>query len=197
MSGLNNKIIKDELKIRKYLKDKTIAEYQRHYELSFRNKPHILPDAEQKVLSTMSIIDGGFSTIFSTLNDGEIKFEDAVNHKNKKIPLRTVSDVMMNLKHQDRSLRKTTWISFNKAYHNYENTLTQLLYHNYLMLNTSSKLHKFTDYIHATAFEDEIDTKLITTLYENVALFKHSVVKYKKTVDPLLKHQLKLNKLEP
>ncbi|GHU27379.1 hypothetical protein FACS1894152_3930 [Bacilli bacterium] len=65
------------------------------------------------------------------------------------------------------------------------------------MLNTSSKLHKFADYINATAFSDEIDVKLITALYKNVALFKSSVEKYKKVVEPLLKHQLKLNKLEP
>ncbi|GHU31959.1 hypothetical protein FACS1894166_04370 [Bacilli bacterium] len=194
---MSNKIIKNEAIIKKYLKDKTIVEHQRHYELSFRNKTHILPDAEQKVLSTMGIINGGFASIFSTLNDGEIKFEAAIDSKNKKIPLGTISDVMINLKHHDRAVRKSTWISFNKAYHNYENTLTQLLYHNYLMLNTSSKLHKFTDYIHATAFSDEIDVKLITSLYENVKLFKSSVQKYKMVVEPLLKRQLKLNKLEP
>ncbi|GHU27377.1 hypothetical protein FACS1894152_3920 [Bacilli bacterium] len=108
LSGLSNKIIKNEVKIRKYLKDKTIAEHQRHYELSFRNKPHILSDPEQKVLSTMGIINGGFSSIFSTLNDGEIKFEPAIDSRNKKIPLDTISDVMINLKHQDRLVRKST-----------------------------------------------------------------------------------------
>jgi oligoendopeptidase F len=108
LSGLSNKIIKNETKIRQYLKDKDVVEHKRHYELTFRNKPHVLPDDQQKVLSTMGIINSGFATIFSTLNDSEIKFEDAIDSKHKHIPLKTISDVMINIKHQDRTIRKST-----------------------------------------------------------------------------------------
>jgi oligoendopeptidase F len=56
----------------------------------------------------MGIINGGFATIFSTLNDTEIKFKDAVDAKGKRIPLKTIADVTYHLKSKDRNLRKTT-----------------------------------------------------------------------------------------
>jgi oligoendopeptidase F len=56
----------------------------------------------------MGIINGGFATIFSTLNDTEVKFADAVDSKNKKVPLKTIADVMRSLKSKDRNLRRTT-----------------------------------------------------------------------------------------
>jgi oligoendopeptidase F len=190
-------VIKNETKIVTFLKESDIAEYQREFALIFRNKPHILDDKEQKVLSTMGIINGGFATIFSTLNDTEVKFQDALDSKGKKIPLTTIADVTRNLKSKDRSLRKTTWTNFNKAYSNYENTFTQTLYYNYLMLNTASKIHKFEDYVSATAFEDEVNVDLILNLYKYAELFKSSSLRYRQIFETLLKKQLKLTKLEP
>jgi oligoendopeptidase F len=65
------------------------------------------------------------------------------------------------------------------------------------MLNTSSKIHKFKDYVGATAFSDEIDEKLITKLYKNTEQYKTSFIKYRNTVNKLLKKQLKISQLEP
>jgi oligoendopeptidase F len=56
----------------------------------------------------MGVINDGFSTIFTTLKDTEIKIDDALSSKNKKIPLKTVADVMKNLKNDDRQVRKST-----------------------------------------------------------------------------------------
>jgi oligoendopeptidase F len=145
----------------------------------------------------MGIINSGFATIFSTLNDTEVKFADAVDSHHKKIPLTTITDVMKNLKSKDRILRKNTWINFNRAYHNHENTFTQTLYYNYLMLNTGSKIHKFKDYVSATAFADEIDESIIQDLYNHTTLFKPSFQIYQKEFNRLLKKQLNLPKLEP
>jgi oligoendopeptidase F len=108
LSGLTNKLIKNESKIRKYLTDSFVKKYSREFELVFRNKPHILNDDEQKIMSTVGIINGGFSQIFSTLNDSEVKFKNAIDSKGKKIPLNTIADVMANIKHKDRAIRKST-----------------------------------------------------------------------------------------
>jgi oligoendopeptidase F len=59
-------------------------------------------------LSTIGIINSGFATIFSTLNDTEIKFLDAVDSKGTNIPLKTIADITRNLKDKDRNIRKTT-----------------------------------------------------------------------------------------
>jgi oligoendopeptidase F len=65
------------------------------------------------------------------------------------------------------------------------------------MFNTISKIRNFDDYVSNTAFADEIKVDLITTIYENVATFKSSYVKYRTVLDRLLKKQLSLNALEP
>jgi oligoendopeptidase F len=65
------------------------------------------------------------------------------------------------------------------------------------MLNTTSKIHKFHDYVSATAFSDEVDVKLIQQLYKNTEQYKSSYMKYREVVNKLLKKQLHLSKLEP
>jgi oligoendopeptidase F len=65
------------------------------------------------------------------------------------------------------------------------------------MLNTTSKIHKFQDYVSATAFSDEVDVELIRKLYKNTEQYKDSYAKYRMVVNKLLKEQLHLSKLEP
>lgn len=196
-SDYENIVLKNEKKIRSYLKDKSISEYQRVFDLIFKTKKHILSEKEEKLLSKISRINGGFETIFNTLTDSDIKFEDAKNSKGKKVPLKTMADVSKNLKDKDRELRKTTWINFNHAFDKFESTLTQTLYYNYLMLNTNSKLRNYKDYIDAAADADEVDQKLILHIYKMVQTFKPSIKTYSDKVNKLLKKQLNLNKLEP
>jgi oligoendopeptidase F len=76
--------------------------------LIFKTKPHILSAKEEELLSKIDIYTDGFETIFNTLTDSEIKFNDAKDLHNKSIPLKTISDVMVNIKSKDRNLRKTT-----------------------------------------------------------------------------------------
>jgi oligoendopeptidase F len=108
ISDLSNKIIENEKLIRKYLRDSSLKHYLRSYELTFRTKPHILSTEKQKVLSEVGIIHGGFSQIFSTLNDSEVKFKDAIDSEGKQIPLKTIADVMINIKSPNRIIRKST-----------------------------------------------------------------------------------------
>ncbi|MDE6476810.1 MAG: hypothetical protein K2L48_01220, partial [Mycoplasmoidaceae bacterium] len=174
-----------------------ISEYQRAFDLIFKTKKHILSEKEEKLLTKVSRINGGFERIFDTLTDSDIKFDDATDSKGKKIPLKTVADVSKYLKNKDRQLRKTTWINFNHAFNKFESTLTQTLYYNYLMLNTNSKLRNYKDYIDAAADADEVDEKLILHIYKMIEKFKPSIDNYSKKFNKLLKKQLNISKLEP
>jgi len=103
----------------------------------------------------------------------------------------------MLMKSKDRVLRKNAWINFNKAYHNFESTLTQTLYYNYLKLNTYAKLHNFKDYISKTCFMDEIEVSFIENLYKQVAKFKPTYDEYLKKRRHYLKKQLDVKKIKP
>jgi oligoendopeptidase F len=109
LSDYEIRVIKNKKTIQKYLKNDSIKQYQRAFDLIFKTEPHILSEKEEKLLSKIDIYTDGFETIFNTLTDSEIKFEDAINSKNKKIPLKTISDVSINIKNnKDRTLRKST-----------------------------------------------------------------------------------------
>lgn len=197
LSNYENIIIKNERQIKKFLKDKDLIIYQRYFDSIFRFKNHILSDKEELVLSKLSILNSSIEDIFETLSDTEIKFGQATNKNGKKIDIKTIGDVQINLKSKDRNIRKTTWINFNKAFFNFKNTLTKTLYYNYLQLNTHSKIRKFNNYVSSTAFNDEVDVEYILNIYKNIEKFKPLIKKYKERTNYLLKKQLNITKLEP
>ena len=197
LSDFENIILKNEAKIFEYLKDEELKEYSRSFDLIIKTKPHTLLDVEEKLISKISKSAGGVDELYNSLINGDIKFQDVVNSKNKVIKLKTQADVFKNLKSPDRLLRKNVWISFNNAFYSFRNTLTHSLYYNYLELNTSTKIRNFNDYIHACAFSDEIDVKLIPHIYKNVKDYKKSYRIYSETRNKILKKIINVDKIEP
>ena len=197
LSDFENIILKNETKIFEYLKDKDLKEYSRSFDLIIKTKPHTLLDIEEKLISKINKSAGGVDELYNSLINGDIKFQDVVNSKNKTIKLKTQADVFKNLKSPDRVLRKNVWISFNNAFYSFRNTLTHSLYYNYLELNTSTKIRNFNDYIHACAFSDEIDVKLIPHIYKNVKDYKKSYGIYADSRNKILKQIINVDKIEP
>lgn len=194
---LSNVIIKNEKKIKSYLTDKALVKYTKAYERTLRYKPHILSEEVNKAISKISINNGAVGSVFSTLVDEDIKIPDALDKNNKPIAIPTQSKVHELLKSEDRVLRKNVWINYHKSFNNFTSTLAQLLYYNYLKLNTYAKLKNYPDYVSKTAFDDEIKVDLILNLYKYVASFKESYKNYRQIFSALLKEKLKLKDLEP
>jgi len=197
LSDFENIILKNETKIFKYLQDKDLKEYARSFDLIIKTKPHTLLDIEEKLISKISKSAGGVDELYNSLINGDIKFQDVLNKNNKRIKLKTQSDVFKNLKSPDRILRRNVWISFNNAFYSFRNTLTHSLYYNYLELNTSSKIRNFDDYIHACAFSDEIDVKLIPHIYSNVKNYKGSYNTYLNLRNKVLKKIINVDDIKP
>jgi oligoendopeptidase F len=107
LSDITNVLIKNENKIMSYLQYKELQAYKLYFANIFRYKKHILSEPEEKILTELSSTHNGFESIFSILSNGDIKFQDAINSKSKKIPIKTISDVMIFLKHKDRKIRET------------------------------------------------------------------------------------------
>lgn len=197
LSNYDNIIIENERKIKIYLEDKEIQEYGKSFDSLFRYKPHILSESEEKIISKISNCTSGVDEMYNSLIDSDIKFSDAKDKNNKLHKINTISDVTINLKNKDRDLRKSTWISFNKAFYDFRGTLTHSLYYNYLTLNTYSKINNFKDYVHASAFNDEIDVELILHIYDQVSKYKETYNKFNKHKSILLKGLLNIKKIEP
>lgn len=196
LADIENRIIDNEAKIRKYLEDKDLQEYKRGYELIFKNKGHILSPEIEKIVHNLSVADGGVFSTFNTLTDSDLKFDDVIDSKSKKHPFKNSSQITEFLKNPDRTLRKNAWINFHSAYDKFANTLTQTLYYTYLKFNTDAKLYKFKDYIDEATYSDEIDTNYVLDIYKNVESFKTIYKKYQTVLTKILSKQLNLKKLE-
>jgi oligoendopeptidase F len=106
-SGLVNTVLENEEKIRKYIsQDPYLKQYERSYELLFKTKKHILDKKENQLISKISINNSAVHSIFSTLTTTDIKFNDVVDGKGKKVELSTMAKVFTLLKSKDRILRK-------------------------------------------------------------------------------------------
>lgn len=196
-SNITNIILKNKKLFESYLKNPELKEYVRGYELLFKSAKHILSDKEEKLLSHLSLNDEGYEEVFSTLVDGTIKFSDVKNSKGKTFKIKNIADVSLYLKSSDRELRKNTWYSFNNAYYNMKDVLTNLLYYNYLTLNTNSEVRKYKDYIDSTCDDDEIKEELILSIYKNVEKYKSLYKKFYDKRNSLIKKTYKLDKVEP
>ncbi len=197
MSDYENIVIDYEKQIRSYLKDSSLKEYQRGFELIFRQKNHILKPEIEKIIDKLSITDEAVDTVFTTLTDSDLKFKDVKDSKDKIHKINNASDAAALLKNSDRVLRKNTWISFHSAYESFKNTLCQCLYFNYLKFNTYAKIYNFKDYVNECAFSDEIEVDFITNLYKQVKGFKDIYKQYIHIKKNLLKAHLHLKELEP
>lgn len=197
LSDYENRILENEDKIRQYLQNSEISEYQRSFDMIIKTKPHTLSNVEEKLLAKLSKADGGVEEMYDSLITSDIKFEDATNSKGKKIPIKTQSEIFVNLKSSDRMLRKTSWLNFNDAFYKFRVTLTHALYYNYLSLNTDCKVRNFKDYVDSCCFSDEIKRELILHIYDQVKEYKTLHKQYVEHRKILLKQLLKLSKLEP
>ncbi len=71
-------------------------------------KPHTLSKTEETLLARISKSDGGVEEMYDSLTTSDIKFADAIDSNGKKHPIKTQSEVFVNLKSRDRSIRKTS-----------------------------------------------------------------------------------------
>lgn len=197
LSNYDSVILANEAKIKEYLKDPQLSVYTRKYNEIFRYQPHTLNDEQSKLYSKLARADEGFSTIYSTYTNNDMKFADAIDSKGKKHPINNEAEAFVHLKAKDRALRKSAYLSMYKAYYDSRESITKMLYYNYLSLNQQAKAKNFEDYIAKAAFDDVVDKSLITLIYDQVKLYKEANEDYKKARNAYLKKLIKVSKIEP
>lgn len=199
LSKLTNIILKNQKTIQKYLEDKQLRKYKREFYLIFRQKPHILKEDYENLLSCLSGTINNTGDIFSTLTNSDLEFSEPVSDsKNKKHHIKNAYDLIKILEtSNDRVLRKSAWICFHKTYYKHRNTLSKTLFYNFLSENKKDKVRNFKSYVDKCLFADEVSEKTLTNIYKNVESFKNLVYKFKKIRNKHLQTVLKLKNIEP
>lgn len=183
-------IIKNKKKIDKLLELDKFSYLKRKYDLIFQEKKHILSKEKEEVISELSRGTISVYNFFSTFTDSEMKFEDALDSKNKPHKLTTASYTLL-LKSNDEILRKNVERNYWVEYSKYKETLSLFLYNHKLQESTTSKIRKYNSSIEMFLKHDELKIDDIKSLYDSVKKNSHLVNKFKKQWNANFKSKFK------
>ena len=167
LSMLDIKLI-DEI-----LADKDFFDFEKIFKDIKREKPHILSEENEKLLSSISLFGDGFSDNFSNFENGDLKFNNVKNSHDKSLPL-TESLASKYLMGGDRILRKNAFIERNSAFGRYNNFITSNYLSNVKKDIFYARARKFSTALEASLFYEEVGadiySRLVSKVEENLSL---------------------------
>lgn len=147
-----------------------------------REKPHILSEESEKMLSRVSLFSGNFDENFSNFENGDLKFNKVLDKKGKSLPL-TQSLASLYLRDADQILRQNAYTELNSAFGRYNNFLTSNYVGSVKKDVFYAKSRNFETCLEKALFYEEIDPVvydlLIKKVEENLPL-EHKLFKFKK-----------------
>lgn len=164
--------------------DPDCINYSHYFSDLLRVSDHVLTAREEEILARSQLATGAASDIFHSLVGADMLFPDALDEKGE---LHSVSEgsYLLNMTSSDRELRKNTFTTLMKTYHNFRNTLAASLTAKARSSNFYATMRKYEDTRANSLAADNIPTSLydnlIATVEENLPAL-HEYIELKKTV---------------
>ena len=155
--------IPDE-KLEQFYKDcPALERYRRSLTNERRMKEHTLSPAEEKLLAASGEMGQAPDDIYGAFANADIRFEDAVDAKGNKYPLRQGTFVSYE-ESPDRVLRQSAYENLYDSFNNYKNTAAAILNAQNKQLKFYAEARKYPN-----AFEKSLDrTNVPTSVYLNL-----------------------------
>ena len=175
--------------IEKYIKEEEgLKEYELLLKRIFRNKPHVLSEKEENILSSMQLIAGEPEKIVGIIRNSELQFQTIKDENGNEVKL-TNENFMIYLKSRDRRVRKDAFEALYSSYNKYKETLAETLQGHVMVLSNSSKLRGFSSSKEASLFSNRVNTKV----YDNLIKVVHDRMNVVYDYFKLKKEALKLD----
>lgn len=175
--------------IEKYIKEEEgLKEYELLLKRIFRNKPHVLSEKEENILSSMQLIAGEPEKIAGIIRNSELQFQTIKDENGNEVKL-TNENFMIYLKSRDRRIRKDAFEALYSSYNKYKETLAETLQGHVMVLSNSSKLRGFSSSKEASLFSNRVNTKV----YDNLIKVVHDRMNVVYDYFKLKKEALKLD----
>lgn len=175
--------------IEKYIKEEEgLKEYELFLKRIFRNKPHVLSEKEENILSSMQLIAGEPEKIAGIIRNSELQFQTIKDENGNEVKL-TNENFMIYLKSRDRKVRKDAFEALYSSYNKYKETLAETLQGHVMVLSNSSKLRGFSSSKEASLFSNRVNTKV----YDNLIKVVHDRMNVVYDYFKLKKEALKLD----
>ncbi len=163
----------------KFLKNDCIKPYSFFFEDILRLKPHILSEEEEKILALASEALGGAYNLFSTFNNGDLKFPIIKDETGEEVTIthgRYTSFLISN----DRNVRKAAFENYYQVYKTYNNTFATML-ENHIKSNVfKSSIRKFNSAIEHYLSDDNVPETVYDNLIKTVCNNLDALHKYMK-----------------
>ena len=168
--------ISDE-RFEEFLAAPVLAEWVNRLRKIRRNKPHVLSEAEERLLALGSSALDGYDDVFSQLTDVDMKFGVIVDPEGKERPL-TQSSFGSFLIKRDHDLRKRAFNRFYEEFQDHQFTLASTLAYSVKADVFRARARNHASALEASLFNDDVPVAvydgLISAVRANLApLFRY------------------------
>ncbi|QJD88109.1 oligoendopeptidase F [Cohnella herbarum] len=153
--------------------DPSLAKYKRTLEEMLRQKPHILSKNEESLLAQVGNVSQAPGTIFSMLNNADLKFPKVKNEQGEEVEL-THGRYIQFLESKNQEVRRDAFKAMYDTYGKWRNTLASTLNANVTKNIFYSKARHYPSALEMSLFGDNIPQSvydnLISTIHEYLPL---------------------------
>ena len=150
-----------------------------------RRKAHILSEAEERIMALSGDMTNSPDTIFSMLDDADMKFPDAVDKDGNKHQVTHGSYIPL-MHSNDRALRKSAFESLYGVYENFKNTSAAVLASQVKCLTFNARARRYESTLEAALSGNEVPVEVYKQLIEAVHENMDYMYKYVKLRKKLL-----------
>ena len=150
-----------------------------------RRKAHILSEAEERIMALAGDMTNSPDTIFSMLDDADMKFPDAVDKDGNKHQVTHGSYIPL-MHSNDRALRKSAFESLYGVYENFKNTSAAVLASQVKCLTFNARARRYESTLEAALSGNEVPVEVYKQLIEAVHENMDYIYKYVKLRKKLL-----------
>ena len=159
--------INDETMERFYKEQPGMELYRLCIDRVRRRKAHILSEAEEHIMALAGDMTNSPDTIFSMLDDADMKFPDCTDGEGNKHPL-SHGTYISYMESGDRALRKSAFENLYHTYGSFGNTIAAVLASQVKQLQFFAQARKYGSAMEASLDVTNVPTSVYTNLIEAV-----------------------------
>ncbi len=174
--------LSDEDMERFYSEQPDLLLYKRVFDIMRKRREHTLSEAEERIMALAGEMAGSPDTIFSMLNDADMKFPDAVDSSGNAHQVTHGSFIPL-MQSPDRQLRKSAFQSLYSVYEGHKNTFAATLGAQVKTLLFRARARKYDSTLSAALDGNEVPVsvykQLIEAVHDNMG-YMHRYVRLRK-----------------
>ncbi|PZE20981.1 oligoendopeptidase F [Paenibacillus xerothermodurans] len=141
--------------------------YKRTLEEMIRQKQHVLSKSEEALLAQVGNISQAPGTIFSMLNNADLRFPKVKNEQGEEVEL-THGRYIQFMESRNRDVRKAAFEAMYATYSRNKNTIGATLAANITKNVFYAKVRKYPSVLEMALFSDNIDKEVYTNLIDTI-----------------------------